>query len=158
MEGYANEKIPLLSEVLALLPEDRLLVIEIKSGPEIIPHLRKEVDLHWKKGEISFIAFDLETILAMKKLYPEVPCYYLSMLGADVKKHIQSAVDGGLDGLDLRFGIINPRMMERCRAAGLEVWCWTVNDPETAEKMKKLGVSAVTTDRPAWLKKNMAKK
>ena len=45
--------------------------------------------------------------------------------------------------------------MEQCKAAGLDVWCWTVNDPETARKMKQMGVTAVTTDRPAWLKENL---
>jgi glycerophosphoryl diester phosphodiesterase len=46
--------------------------------------------------------------------------------------------------------------MKKCSDAGLEVWCWTVNDPETALKMKNLGVTAITTDRPRWLKEQLA--
>jgi len=155
---YTNETIPLLEDVLGTIPEDRMLVIEIKTGPEILPHLQKVITEHWKSGKISFIAFDFETIRQAKLLYPEVPCYYLSMLKPDFNKHFEAAIESGLDGFDLRHNIIDKDLMNRCRAAGLDVWCWTVNDPETAIKMKQLGVSAVTTDRPAWLKKSLVTK
>lgn len=149
---YDREPIPLLEEVLGSIPEDRMLVIEIKTGPEILPHLEEVLSEHWKQGHISFIAFDFETIKLVKKRYPEVPCYYLSMFKADFRRHFEDMVENGLDGVDLRHNIIDERLMERCLVSGLDVWCWTVNDPETALKMRNLGVSAVTTDRPAWLK------
>ncbi len=152
---YDNEPIPLLEEILTTIPEDRMLVIEIKTGPEILPYLQKVIDEHWRSGKISFIAFDFETISAAKVLYPEVPCYYLSSLKNDFNKHFDLAVENGLDGVDLRHAIITPSVMEKCKSAELDVWCWTVNDLETARKMKELGVTAVTTDRPAWLKENL---
>jgi len=154
---YTHETIPLLKEVLSTIPEDRMLVIEIKTGPEILPCLQEVIASHWKSGKISFIAFDFETIKQVKSLYPELPCYFLSMFKADFNKHLDAVVDSGLDGVDLRHNIIDSELMDRCREAGLDVWCWTVNDPETALKMKELGVSAVTTDRPAWLKKSLNK-
>lgn len=43
-------------------------------------------------------------------------------------------------------------IMEQCRKAGLDVGCWTLNHPEIARKMKEMGVTAITTDRPGWLK------
>jgi len=152
---YTNETIPLLEDVLAVIPEDRMLVIEIKTGPEILPHLREVIAQHWERGKISFIAFDFETIKQAKALYPEVNCYYLSSFKSDTNKHFDAVVESGLDGVDLRYNIIDEELMERCNASGLDVWCWTVNDPEMAKKMQQLGVSAVTTDRPAWLKSNM---
>ncbi|MEN8201710.1 MAG: glycerophosphodiester phosphodiesterase family protein [Bacteroidota bacterium] len=152
---YENETIPLLEDVLVTIPEDRMLVIEIKSGPEILPYLQETINAHWKSGKISFIAFDFETIRAAKSLYPDVPCYYLSSFKSDFHKHFDLAVEKGLDGMDLRHAMINPSIVQKCNSAGLDVWCWTVNDPDTARKMKAMGVSAVTTDRPAWLKENM---
>ncbi len=149
---YTSETIPLLEDVLATIPEDRMLVIEIKTGPEILPHLREVIAQHWKHGKISFIAFDFETIKQTRELYPELPCYYLSSFKPDINKHFDAVVESGLDGVDLRHNIIDKELMERCHASGLDVWCWTVNDPEIAKKMQQLGVSAVTTDRPAWLK------
>lgn len=37
---FANERIPLLEEVLATVPEGKRIFVEIKCGPEIIPHLK----------------------------------------------------------------------------------------------------------------------
>ena len=154
-DQYAEEPIPLLSDVLSTVPEDRMLVIEIKTGPEILPYLKEVVDRHWTSGRISFIAFDLETILATKKLYPEVPCYYLSMLGPELNRNFDKILAGKLDGVDLRHGMIDKKLARKCLEAGLDLWCWTVNDPETALRMKELGVTAITTDRPAWLKQQL---
>lgn len=152
---YNDEPIPLLKDVLGTIPGDRMLVIEIKTGQEILPHLKKVVDEYWTTGMISFIAFDFETILAVKDLYPDVPCYYLSAFRRNARKHLKAATEKGLDGLNLRHGIINRKMVDRCSKAGLDLWCWTVNHPANATEMKKLGVSAVTTDRPGWLRENM---
>jgi glycerophosphoryl diester phosphodiesterase len=68
---------------------------------------------------------------------------------------VKPAAEHGLDGLDLRAAIINRKMAARCRDAGLDLWCWTVNQPDKALRMKQLGVTAVTTDRPKWLKEQM---
>ena len=152
---YKGEPIPLLENVLGTIPDDRMLVIEIKTGPEILPYLKTVIEQHWKSGDISFIAFDFETIKAVKRLYPEVLCYYLSSVKPTLKKRLDEIVENNLDGVDLWHGIIDEPLMEQCSALGLDVWCWTVNDPETARKMQKLGVTAVTTDRPAWLKENL---
>jgi glycerophosphoryl diester phosphodiesterase len=39
----------------------------------------------------------------------------------------------------------------------LEVLTWTVDDPEIAKRMTELGVKAITTNRPKWLKEEMEK-
>jgi len=155
---YTNETIPLLEDVLAAIPGDRMLVIEIKTGPEILPYLQKVISEHWKSGKISFIAFDFETIKQAKALYPELPCYYLSSFKSDLNKHFDAILESKLDGVDLRHPMIDKDLMEKCHASALDVWCWTVNDPDTAKTMKELGVSAITTDRPAWLKNSLKSK
>jgi len=152
---YEGETIPLLKDLLVSLPADRMLVIEIKTGPEILPFLKFTVDRHWTRGKIAFISFNFDAIRQAKAIYPDLPCYYLASFRKDAKKHIDKAVEYNLDGLNLRHAIIDPKLSEACREAGLDLWCWTVNDPETARDMKALGVTAVTTDRPGWLKENM---
>lgn len=154
-EKYAGEKIPLLSEVLAGVPADRTLVIEIKTGPEILPYMQQVISQHWKTGSIVFIAFDLETILATKKLYPETPCYYLSAFRGDINRKYNVLSESNLDGVNLRHKIIDRNLVEKFNNAGMDVWCWTVDDPEDAKNMINSGVSAITTNRPKWLRKQM---
>jgi len=155
LSKYEGERIPLLADVLQTIPADRMLVIEIKTGSEILPFLKECLEQHWKSGNISFIAFDFECIKEAKILFPEVPSYYLSSFHGDVSKRFDAIVDARLEGVDLRHAIIDQALVNKCEDAGLDVWCWTVNDPETARKMKALGVTAVTTDRPQWLKEQL---
>lgn len=152
---YEGETIPLLKDLLLNIPANRMLVIEIKTGPEILPFLKSVVDEHWKSGKIAFISFNFDAVIQAKAIYPDVPCYYLAMFKNDAKKHIASAVEYNLDGLNLRHAIIDQDLSSACSEAGLDLWCWTVNDPETALKMKKLGVTALTSDRPHWLKEQI---
>ncbi len=77
------------------------------------------------------------------------------MLKSDLNRHFDALLDNHIDGVDLRYRIIDKKIMDRCGSAGLEVWCWTVNDVETAIRMRELGVTAVTTNRPAWLRENL---
>jgi glycerophosphoryl diester phosphodiesterase len=45
--------------------------------------------------------------------------------------------------------------MDKATALGLDVWCWTVDDPAEARRITDLGVSAVTTNRPGWLRQQL---
>lgn len=155
LHKYENQKVPLLSEVLSTIPENKILVIEIKVGEEIIPYLKEEIDKHWKSGKIAFIAFDHKTITETKKQFPGIPCYYLSSSQEDLYNRMGSLIVSDLDGVDLNHKIITKDIVWRFKREGKEVWSWTINDPEEARKMQELGVSYITTDRPAWLKKEL---
>ena len=155
LPSYEGERIPLLKDLLETIPPGRTLVIEIKTGTEILPFLKAVVDRHWTSGAISFISFDFDAIRQAKAIYPRVPCYYLARSKSKAKKHIPLAVQNKLDGLNLKHSIIDTELARACREAGLDQWSWTVNDPGTAWSMKQLGVTAITTDRPRWLKEQL---
>ena len=152
LEKYKGQTIPLLSNFLQSIPDGHTLVIEIKTGKEILPHMEKVISEYWKTGNIAFIAFDYETIIETKKIYPDIPCYYLSAFGFDIKKRFDDIVESDLDGVNLRHKIINEKLVEKFNKADKGVWCWTVNDPDDAKKMVEIGVTAITTDRPVWLR------
>ncbi len=152
LKKFSGQTIPLLSDYLQTIPNEHTLVIEIKSGKEILPYMEKVISEYWKTGNIAFIAFDYETIIATKKIYPDIPCYYLSAFGIDIKKRFDEIVESDLDGVNLRHKIIDKKLVEKFNKAGKGVWCWTVNDPDDAKKMMDIGVTAITTDRPKWLK------
>ncbi|MBN1132250.1 MAG: hypothetical protein JXR52_09480 [Bacteroidales bacterium] len=156
-EKFDNERIPLLENILPTIPDDRLLVIEIKTGTEILPVLMPIIQQYSRLERLSFICFDLETIIETKKYFPSVPCYYLASFRQDIRRYFDVIVQSNLDGLNLRYKIISRNLTEKCRAAGLDVWCWTVNDPVTAARLIETGVTHITTDRPAWLKNQLSR-
>jgi len=155
---YEGQTMPLLEELLKTLPYDRLLVIEIKCGPEIIPFLETIIQEHWTKGKIAFIAFGYETIIQTKATFPEVPCYYLSSKIEDINARFDQIAQSKLEGVDLAYKVIDKTLVDRFKQAEKEVWCWTVNTLDIVEKMKAAGVECITTDRPAWLKDQLSQR
>lgn len=155
LQKYSGETVPQLKDLLKTIPENRLLVIEIKCGQEIIPHLQKSIKKYWKKGNIAFIAFDYETIIQTKKSFPEIPCYFLSSNLGDLNSRFDDISKSNLDGVDLNHQIIDTNLTNRFNSVNKEVWCWTVNAPEDAKRMEACGVRFITTDRPQWLRSKM---
>ena len=149
---YKGSKIPLLKKILRKLPPNQLLVIEIKDELGILPHLSKVIEKFWTSGNIVFIAFHYETIVATKKMFPHVPCYYLSSSLKDINERFEVIAKSRLDGVDLNYKIVSPELVDRFRKINKEVWCWTVNSPDDALKMQRAGIKYITTDRPKWLR------
>ncbi|MEE4286742.1 MAG: glycerophosphodiester phosphodiesterase family protein [Mariniphaga sp.] len=156
-EEYKGEKIPFISEVIETVPDGKNLVVEIKTGSEILPHLKRAIEKSGKQDQMVFICFGWETILETKKEFPNNKCYWLSSSNQGLKKKMQEANEAGLEGVNLSYKIIDEEVMQMAKENNLDVLTWTVNDPETAKRMTELGVAAITTDRPKWLKEEMKK-
>ncbi len=154
---YKGEKIPFISEIIETVPEGKKLVVEIKTGSEILPHLKRAIEKSGKKEQMIFICFGWETILDTKKEFPDNACYWLSSSKQGLKKKMEEAAEAGLEGVSLNYKIIDEEVVQMAKELNLEVLTWTVNDPEMAKRMTDLGVTAITTDRPKWLKEEMEK-
>jgi len=153
---FEGQQIPLLADVLKTIPNDRTFVIEIKCGNEVFPELQKVIKKYWKTGKIAFIGFNFETISLAKSTFPKVPCYYLSSSKKDVLNRIPDIAKNKLDGVDLASNILDQQLVDELRKANAEIWCWTVDTVDEALRMKKLGVEIITTNRPTFLKEQIA--
>jgi len=71
-------------------------------------------------------------------------------------KRIPDIQKDKLDGVDLSSGSIDRQLVDQLRKAKLDIWCWTVDALTEANRMKELGVNVITTNRPTWLKEQMA--
>ena len=61
------------------------------------------------------------------------------------------------DGLDLSANRpLDGAAVTMIRDAGPELHVWTVNDPAVARRMVALGVDSITTNRPGWLREQLA--
>src|SRR5690606_21759418 len=76
---YAGERIPTLEEVLATVPDGKLVYVEVKCGPEIVAPLGKVLDASgFDPAQLRVIAFDSRVIAAVKKLLPRVKAFWLT--------------------------------------------------------------------------------
>jgi glycerophosphoryl diester phosphodiesterase len=166
-ERWAGERMPTLEEALATIPEGARCFIEIKVGPEAVPAVARAVRASGKRPEqLAIIGFDLDAVAEAKRQLPDIPAYYLASFRQDsttgewtpgIDELIRQAKAAGLDGLDLSYrGPLDAGSARRIREAGLELYVWTVDDPEVARRMIELGVDGITTNRADWLEREVA--
>ncbi len=148
---YSGEKLPFLKELIKTMPAGKELVIEIKCKSEILPFLKKEIYKYRENRNFTFISFDFKTIADTKKLFPEYPCYWLCSNAALLETYFDKVAGEDLEGISLGYAIINEPVMKKAESLNLEVYSWTVDDPEEAKRLIKLGVKGITTNRPGWL-------
>ena len=165
-EKYAGERIPTLAEILDTIPAGKRLFIEIKSGPEIVPELARVLKDHDAAPEQTpLISFSREVLALAKRELPDRRAYWIVELKRDPRSGAwtpaagdlaREAAAAGFDGVDVgKDPEIDEAYVMPLRAAGLELYVWTVNAPESARRFRRLGFDGITTDRPGWLREQI---
>ncbi len=91
-----------------------------------------------------FISFFHANLVDLKEICPEAHAQYLSYREID-EKLIAACKDYDL-GLDVRHDRLNEQTVAMLKQAGVEINCWTVDDPARAEELISLGVDYITTN------------
>lgn len=159
---WAGERIPYLREVLATIPPNGRLFIELKEGPEVVPTLAKLIDdMEVSPERYLLMAFDGATVAACGRSIPEVnACQLLSARDwaapAALPSLIEAAVNRGCQSLNLEHHRkLNARVINSIHAAGLRAYVWTVNRPAPARRLRDAGIDGIATDRWEWLTKHL---
>ena len=148
----------------ALIPDGRKPFIEVKCGAEVLPELQRVLKTAAKKPEQTvLIGFKLETMRKAKALLPQLPVLWLAGKESKAKKFppvetlIEQARAAHLDGLDLEAGFpIDGAFVRKVHEAGLKLYTWTVDDPALAHQEAAAGVDGITTNRPGWMREQLA--
>ena len=168
-ENSPRHQIPLLREVLEIVPARKRVLIEVKCGKEIIPELIRELKSAGKPPEqTAIIGFSADVMEAVKQALPDLDVYWIVNIKPDpksttgkkpptVEELIATAKRIKVDGLDLSAcDNIDKRFVSKVHAAQLGLAVWTVNDPELAAAMRDAGVDSLTTDRPGDIRKHLS--
>ncbi len=161
-DQWKGEKIPTLAGVLASIPQQAKLIIEIKCGREIIPILVSELrSSKVEASQIEIIAFNYRVLTEMKREAPEYKMLWLLPLDyfwpawaskLNLQKKLRKLMKSNLDGVNVWAGkVINRAFVETLKDKKLSVYTWTVNDPDRAKSLINIGVDGITTDRAEWL-------
>ncbi|AXA35719.1 MAG: glycerophosphodiester phosphodiesterase [Candidatus Hydrogenedentota bacterium] len=155
--SFRGEKVPLLEEVLATVPKGKTLFVEIKSSPETVGVLKKVLERSKAASQVVLISFDLKVIEAASRELPNIRRYWLRGTLKDEATSaplphpatwISMAKAAGAHGLDLHHAGMTADFVKAVREAGMELYVWTVNDPEIAKQMHALQCDGLTTDDP----------
>lgn len=150
LDAGEGETIPTLAQVLDLLrPTSLMINIELKNTVEPYPGLEDKVlGLVGERGledRVIYSSFNHYSVQALARqglptglLFSEPivePWLYAQHVGARAIHPYWPCVEA-------------PGWVEGCRAAGIAINCWTVNDPDAMARMIELGVDAMITNHP----------
>lgn len=155
-KGFDFVKLPTLEEFLWAMPPDCVLVFEAKNfSPTYADNVARAMKLtNTKPSQMVFISFKEDACVGLKKKFPMCKVYFL-LGGKAFEKSAEWAVakckELGVDGLDVVYKdknstLISADYVAKVKAAGLDVWVWTVNSEDAFNYCKRIGVSAITTD------------
>lgn len=148
--AYADQRTPLLREVLEMAKGKAKVLIELK-------YYGHDVDL---ENRVIQIVEDLDMadqIAVMSLKYPAVQ--KMRALRPDWRVGVLAATAvGNMSGLDGDFvavntGMANSGVVNAMTDAGKDLYVWTVNDPLEMSKMISMGVNGLITDEPALVHK-----
>jgi glycerophosphoryl diester phosphodiesterase len=166
---WKGERMPTLEEVLAAVPDGKKIYIELKSSREAVGPMAKILaGAKLKPEQVVVISFHADAIAECKKQLPNFKALWLCSMKKKkdgtppptAEEVAATLARTQADGLDAE-GVpdyFNAAFIERLRQLGCrEFHVWTIDDPKVADFYAKLGAASITTNRPAWLRKEMAK-
>ncbi len=158
--AFADLRPPLLEEVLAAMPADGRLYMEIKvDDPRFVPLFRAAMEAAGiRQEQITAISFHPEALARLNREYPGFVTSLL--LGGDETYTIPNLIHDlraiGCAGVSPHFQRpwIAPEPIKELHAAGFGIHVWTVDDPAEARRCAQAGVDSITSNRAAWLRRN----
>jgi glycerophosphoryl diester phosphodiesterase len=158
---FPGTRIPALEEVLSLSTRGNFLFnIETKiykDHPEYTPTperfadmLLRVIDRHNLRSRVIVQSFDFRTLVAMKKLAPDIR---LAALDEDPKlgDFVSVARSAGAQIISPDQTLVTPSQVLAAHHAGLQVIPWTADTPAQWDALIAAGVDAIITDDPAAL-------
>lgn len=143
---YCGEHIPTLDELLESARGRLRLMLELKPTNDDQMLLAKVVTLLQNKGmesECILASTDLDLLRQGKQLSPTLETVYI---GTQMEPAL--LCHSCLDGCSIRYSDLTEQDISLAHQAGLEVYAWTIDEPEEIRNALLMGVDGVVTDSP----------
>lgn len=157
---FKDERIPTLDEIITRLEGTSVrLVIEIKgetaadyadTAANVVSVLRQKNFLRHAVVE----SFDAGCLHKVRELEPLL-AVHLDPTPQDgtltAWELCQQCLGCGANFMSYDYQLLTTEIVEEAHAHGLDVWAWTVNEPEAMKAMAALDVDGILSDDPALL-------
>ena len=168
---HPETRAALFEEVCERARDGRWCFIEVKTGPKIVPLIKKvlEGQSNANPRNLAFISFNPDSIRALKR---ELPQYKAMLLMYSrhawpsqkrepdhspftAEQCLKALADCGADGLDIHFGRKipeqGPEFVKKIKDAGYEFHVWVVDDLPGVQQAFANGAQTVTTNHAKTL-------
>lgn len=157
--------VPLVRDVLRIIPSGRSVYLEVKEGVEAIGALVQEFEVARPAHDrAAFLSFEPHLLRELKRAFPNFAVYWnIEQPGTkgaprdwSARAFIEVAAEIGIKGISVSMNpLVTDEFVRDVRARGLDVLVWVVDDPVVAARLKMWGVTAVMTNRPAALRESL---
>ena len=151
LDAGQGQHIPTLWQVLQLVNNQCLLNIELKGSDTAAPLLslliKAQLELGTDPQLLLISSFNHQLLMQVKQQRPELK---LGALTASLPKdYAQFAQDLSAWSVNCDKDFINELMIKDAHQRGLKVLVYTVNDAETTQQLRDLGVDGIFCNFPA---------
>jgi len=161
-------RVPTLREVLATLPPEAHIFVEIKLAgggfPRAFTEALEASGARW--DQVSFISFESSELQIAGEAFPNIDRFLLCVLENDENGKPKTSADElvarmeelNIQGIDVCHAGLNidRAYADKFHAAGYKIHCWTVDEVADAKRMIALGVDSITTNRPSGLAQELS--
>jgi glycerophosphoryl diester phosphodiesterase len=154
---FSGERVPTLTEVLALLRDRARAMIEIKS--ESVTHDEEggieavavaDVRRLGMEKDVALISFDRRALMRCRKLAPEIARGHVFERGKP-GDFLAGAREAGCEVVMPHKTLLSEELRDRAREAGIKVATWVVDEPAELPRLSRFDLFGIGSNRPGVL-------
>jgi len=161
---YLWEKIPTLEQVFERYGQHTLYAEmkceDVSRQPALARAVVELIHRYGLARRVIVKSFALDSLAEVKRLAPEVRT--AALFGRSWPRPlvptahiIAEATNCGADEISLHRSLLREKTVEAAHGRGFEVLVWTVNSPAALRRARALGLRAVFTDFPGYLRETL---
>lgn len=167
-DSYVFERVPTLAQVFERYGSLRKLYVEMKCEdgarrPRLARAVVRLVREYGLAERVVVKSFEHDSLAEVKRLAPEIRT--AALFGRSwpnpfvpARKIIAGAEACGADEISLHRSLLRAVTVREARRRGFEVLVWTVNSSVWLRRALALGLRAVFTDYPGWMRNYLFKR
>jgi glycerophosphoryl diester phosphodiesterase len=154
---FSGERVPTLTEVLALLRDRARAMIEIKS--ESVTHDEEggieavaiaDVRRLGMEKDVALISFDRRALVRCRKIAPEIARGHVFERGKP-GDFLAGAREAGCEVVMPHKSLLSEELRDRAREAGIKVATWVVDEPAELPRLARFELFGIGSNRPGVL-------
>ncbi|MBI3087674.1 MAG: glycerophosphodiester phosphodiesterase [Candidatus Omnitrophica bacterium] len=150
---FSGERILLASQALSLIPPPRRINLELKRTARrraLIRQLVRRVRGTRTAGRVLISSFDAGLLGRVKAAAPRLA---RALLCRDrPRRALRRAIRLQCRAFHPHVSLVSPSLVADAHAAGLRVHAWTVDDPQEARRLARMGIDGLFTNVPARIR------
>jgi glycerophosphoryl diester phosphodiesterase len=153
LDAGDGRPVPTLDEVFEIFGPSLLYNVELKSGfwpdKKLAAAVAERIEGHQLEDRVLVSSFNFVAVRqAGRYLSPRTPTALIRMSGFSAVGH--RFVSSGAD--HPYYSLVNERYMAWAARRNLGVNVWTVDDPAEAQRLARLGVQGIMTNKPGFIR------